>query len=112
MPDKKITFSHKDYIKFKGHPPNRAYLVSVKVINTIDDIPSELLDYDITYGDGKYKLDKLSKYIILFLFDPDNQNLFTTFRKYADYKLSYYESNINTLFKIEYKEEYYNENQM
>jgi hypothetical protein len=105
MPDKKITFSHRDYLKFKGNPPNRAYLVAVRVINTIDDIPSELLDYDITFGKEKYKLNKLSKYIILFLFDPDNQNLFTTFRRYTDYKFLYYESNINNLFSIEYKEE-------
>jgi len=105
MTDKKIVFSHKDYMKFKGNPPGRAYLVSVRVINTIDDIPTELLDYDITYRDDKYKLDKASKYIVLFLFDPDHQNLFTTFRRYADYKISYYESNINTLFRIEYNEE-------
>jgi hypothetical protein len=105
MLDKRMTFSHKDYIKFKGHPPNRAYLVAVRVVDTIDDVPIELLDYDITYEDGKYELDNTSKYIILFLFDPDNLNIFTTFRKYTDLKLQYYKSNINTLFTMEYDEE-------
>jgi len=102
MSNKKILFSHKNYLKFKGNPPNKAYLVAMRVINTIDDIPSELLDYDTTFGNEKYKLDKTSKYIVLFLFDPANCNLFTTFRRYTDQKLKYYESNINTLFEIEY----------
>jgi hypothetical protein len=102
MADKKITFSHRDYLKFKGNPPRWAYLVAVRVINSIDDIPIELLRYDIKFKDGEYKLNKTFKYIVLFLFDPANCNLFTTFRRYTDQKLKYYESNINTLFEIEY----------
>jgi len=104
MANKEIAFSHKDYLKFRGNPPNRAYLIAARAINTIDDIPPEVLDYDITFKDGKYELDKAPKYIMLFLFDPDHQNLFMTFRRYTDYKLSYYESNINTLFEIKYNE--------
>ena len=102
MANKKIVFSHKDYLKFRNTPPDRAYLIAIKVIDSVDNIPMELLKYDITFEGGKYQLDRTSKYIALFLFDPDNNNLFMTLRKYTDNKLSYYEDGINTMFRIKY----------
>ena len=101
-----LKFSHKNYHKFRGKPPKQAYLIDLMVINSIDDVPNEFLEYDVRYNKKEcYHLGKNVKYIVLFLFDPKNKNLFTTFRRYANYKYDYYLKHKNNLFKIVYNEE-------
>jgi len=101
-----LKFSHKNYHKFRGKPPEQAYLIDLMVVNSIDDVPDEFLDYDVKYNKvERYNLRKDAKYIVLFLFDPKNRNLFTTFRAYSEYRYDYYLKHKNHLFKIIYKDE-------
>ncbi len=100
----KILFSHRDYKKFKGNPPTEVILLGMNVAY-YDNIPEELIRYDIMYGDNKsYKLNKTQKYIMLFLFDPEHNNIFTSLRPHREFKEQYYRDQLFQKLEVIYQE--------
>lgn len=96
----KIKFSHY-YYKLLSVAKEQIYTRKAKLLETIpvnlEDLYESFIAYDTDLG--KYALPKKGKYILLIL-EKDNQEIFTTIRRFTPQKFEYYKGKRGETFEV------------
>ena len=97
-----IKFSN-HYLKLTAVSGKVKLLQAIKV--NFAELSNDFIEYDTKYmSNGKWEYYKLPKsgFGILLIFKTNNNKIFTTVRRFVEYKWDYYKKNQGNLFDIVY----------